>query len=90
MTSQTASSALALGTATSLKAPSPERGLLGPKWSEHDTFTVEEFGQIFGLSRTAAYAAVNNDDKPIGVIKIGRRIIIPRAAIERLLAGVAA
>ena len=31
---------------------------LAPKWRDHSTFSVEEFAQIAGLSRTAAYAAV--------------------------------
>jgi Helix-turn-helix domain len=57
-------------------------GLL-PKWDNHQTFTVEEFGEMFGLSRTAAYAAAKNGSVP--VIRIGRRLVISRASIERLL-----
>jgi excisionase family DNA binding protein len=53
------------------------------KWSGHATFTVEEVGEIFRLSRASAYAAVANGT--IGSVRIGRRLMVPRAVIERLL-----
>jgi len=62
-------------------------GVLGPKWFDHDVFTVEEAGEILGLSRPSAYEAVSRGDIPS--IKIGRRKIVPRAALERMLAGAA-
>jgi excisionase family DNA binding protein len=57
---------------------------LDPKWDGYSTFTVEEFAKIFRLSRAASYAAVANGD--VKSIRIGRRVIIPRLVIERLLA----
>jgi hypothetical protein len=61
-------------------------GVLGPKWDGHDTFTVEEAGcEIPGLSRSSAFAAANNGTLP--VIRFGRRLIVPRRALERLLSG---
>jgi excisionase family DNA binding protein len=57
---------------------------LPAKWNDRATFSVEEFAEIFGLSRTSAYVATNNGT--VGTVRIGRRLIIPRAAIERLLA----
>jgi hypothetical protein len=57
---------------------------LAPKWDGYSTFTVDEFREIFRLSRAASYAAVANGS--VGSVRIGRRVIIPRGVIERLLA----
>ncbi len=46
---------------------------------------VETAGSIFGLSRTQAYAAVKKGVFPVGVIRIGRRYLVPTAPILRLL-----
>jgi excisionase family DNA binding protein len=58
---------------------------LAEKWRGHSTFSVEEFAEIFGLSRTAAYAAIAKGF--VSSVRIGRRIMIPRLTIERLLGG---
>lgn len=42
-----------------------------------------ETGRILGLSRPSTYAAAKRGDIP--TIKIGARILVPRAALERLL-----
>ena len=48
--------------------------------------TVEEAGcEILGLSKCSAYAAVNSGELP--AIRIGRRWIVPRHALERILSG---
>jgi excisionase family DNA binding protein len=47
--------------------------------------TVVEAGKALDLSRNAAYEAVRRGDIPH--IKIGRRLLVPRAALERLLSG---
>src|SRR5947208_3086068 len=60
--------------------------ILGERWDGRDTFTVEEAGcAILRLSRAAAYAAAETGKLP--VIRIGRRLLVPRHALERLLAG---
>jgi hypothetical protein len=59
------------------------RGGLGPQWDHHDAFTVEETGKILGLSRGSAFAAAKRGDIP--TIRIGKRLIVPRHALERLL-----
>jgi excisionase family DNA binding protein len=56
---------------------------LAPKWDDRDAFSVEEVGEILGISRGSAYAAAKAGFLP--VIRIGHRCIIPRAALERLL-----
>lgn len=47
------------------------------------THTVEEAAQMLGISRGAAYEAAANGDIP--TIRIGRRILVPRRAFERML-----
>jgi len=49
------------------------------------TFTVEEAAKRLGLSRGLMYEAVRMGQVPS--IRIGRRILIPRAALERMLQG---
>jgi Helix-turn-helix domain len=46
-----------------------------------------EAGKILGVSRASAYAAATRGDLP--VIWIGRRAIVPRRALERLLGATA-
>jgi excisionase family DNA binding protein len=47
--------------------------------------TVDEVAELLRLSRNAAYEAVAR--KEIPSVRIGRRILIPRAGVEALLAG---
>lgn len=47
------------------------------------TISVERAGQLLGMSRPSAYAAVQRGDIPS--IKIGRRLIIPTAKILAML-----
>jgi excisionase family DNA binding protein len=55
-----------------------------PAKLERATYSVEEAAKVLGLSRWAAYEAVKN--KEIPTIRIGRRLLIPRAGLDRLLA----
>ena len=45
--------------------------------------TVEEAGRWLGIGRSAAYEAVHRGDLP--VIRIGKRIVVPIAALEEKL-----
>jgi excisionase family DNA binding protein len=58
-------------------------GVLDSKWAGREAFTVEEVAGILGISRWAAYGGVKKGDIP--AVWIGRRCIIPRRALERLL-----
>jgi excisionase family DNA binding protein len=49
------------------------------------TMTVLELAKYVGLSKNSAYAAVKRGDFP--KIVICGRILIPRAALDRMLAG---
>lgn len=48
-----------------------------------ETITVEEAARILGISRNTAYAHVKNSFIPS--VRLGRRIVIPRAAFDRFL-----
>ena len=51
------------------------------------TYTVAEAGELLGISRGSAYEAVKAGDIP--VLKIGGRLLVPRAALDRMLGRVA-
>lgn len=58
--------------------------VLDRRWDGRSTFTVEEAGcKILGLSKCSAYAAANSGELP--AIRVGRRWIVPRHALERML-----
>lgn len=52
------------------------------------TYTVQETAALLGISPPSAYEGVHSGVIPS--IKIGRRILVPRAALARLLEGAAA
>lgn len=51
---------------------------------ERATLTVKETAALFGIGRNAAYEAIKRGDIP--ALRIGRRILVPRAALGLLLA----
>ena len=48
------------------------------------TLTVQEAAKALGISRNSAYSGVLRGDIPH--VKVGKRILIPRKALEELLA----
>ena len=49
------------------------------------TYHIEEVAKLFGIGRNAAYEAAKRGDFP--TIKLGKRIVAPRMAIDRMLDG---
>jgi excisionase family DNA binding protein len=49
------------------------------------TWTVPEAARLLGISKDSAYEAVHRGELPVRVI--GRRVLVPRAALLRLLEG---
>jgi len=49
------------------------------------TLTVPEAARLLGISRALAYDAVRRGELPS--IRVGRRIVISRVALERILEG---
>jgi excisionase family DNA binding protein len=63
--------------------------VLDSRWDGRSTLSVEEAGcEVLGLSRAASYAAAKSGALP--VIRLGRRMVVPRHALERLLTSVSA
>ena len=52
---------------------------------QRKTYTVDQAAELLGIGRNTAYEAVRRGEIP--TIKIGRRLLVPRAALERMLAG---
>lgn len=50
---------------------------------EKQTYTVEEAAKILGIGRASAYEAVHRGDIPS--IRIGDRILVPKAALDWML-----
>ncbi len=50
---------------------------------ERLTVTVEEAAAVLGISRAFAYLLVARNELPS--LKLGRRVVIPRRALDRLL-----
>jgi excisionase family DNA binding protein len=53
--------------------------------ARRQTLTVEEAAQVLGIGRNSAYEAAWRGEIP--TIKIGRRLVVPRAALDRILTG---
>jgi excisionase family DNA binding protein len=47
------------------------------------TWTITEAAQLLGISRATAYEAAHRGELPVRLI--GRRVLVPRAALLRLL-----
>jgi excisionase family DNA binding protein len=52
---------------------------------DRETYTVEEAGALLGIGRSAAYQAVKSRELPS--VKIGKRLLVPKRVLERLLEG---
>lgn len=56
-----------------------------PSNTDCKTRTIEEAAKVLGIGRNQAYEAARRGDLP--TLRIGKRILVPVAALERLLAG---
>ena len=53
--------------------------------AERQTVTVEEAAKILGIGRSSAFDAIHRGELPY--LRIGKRIVVPVAALERMLLG---
>jgi excisionase family DNA binding protein len=53
--------------------------------TERLTYTVPEAAQLLGVSRGVAYEAARTGELP--VVRLGTRLLVPRARLEALLEG---
>ncbi len=54
---------------------------------EQATYTIEEFATILGVGRNATYEMIRTIQLPLPIIKLGSRIVVPRAAVRSLAGG---
>jgi excisionase family DNA binding protein len=55
---------------------------------ERLTYAVDEAGKLLGLSRNTAYTLAKTGQLP--TVRLGRRLLVPKAALERLLTNLTA
>jgi excisionase family DNA binding protein len=53
--------------------------------TECQTLKIEEAAKLLGISRNTAYDAAKSGQLP--TVKIGKRLLVPRAGLSRLLDG---
>jgi excisionase family DNA binding protein len=51
----------------------------------NETASVGEVADRLAISRTLAYKLAREGRLPIPVIRLGRRVVVPRRALDRLL-----
>lgn len=50
------------------------------------TYSIEEYGEIYGISRTRAYRLAREDGLTVPVIRLGRRMLVSQEAVKADLA----
>ena len=50
---------------------------------EAAVYTIEEAARLLGIGRSSAYAAARRGEIP--TVRIGKRLLVPKVAFERLL-----
>lgn len=53
---------------------------------ERGTYSIEEVAVRLGIDRGTAYRLASTDRLPVPVIRLGKRLVIGRAALDRVLA----
>jgi excisionase family DNA binding protein len=53
--------------------------------TERRTLTIPEVAIVLGLARSTAYELAASDRLPVPTIRAGRRLLVSRAALERVL-----
>lgn len=53
--------------------------------TERGTLSIEQAASRLGIGRGAAYAAARENRLPVPVIRIGRRMLVSRSAVEAVL-----
>ena len=59
---------------------------MGTNEADRSTLTVEEAAARLGISRTLAYELARTGRLPVPVLRLGRRVLVSRLALERVLA----
>jgi hypothetical protein len=51
------------------------------------TYSVDEVARLLGLSRNRAFVAARENRLPVPVFRVGKRMFVVRAVLDRFLAG---
>ena len=57
----------------------------GVRWPPKDNINVGEVAERLAISRSLAYKLAREGRLPVPVIRLGRRVVVPRRALDRLL-----
>ena len=49
------------------------------------TLNIETVARMLGINRSTAYELAARDDLPVPVIRLGRRMVVSKRALERVL-----
>lgn len=49
------------------------------------TLNIADVGKMLGISRPVAYELARRDELPVPVIRLGRRMVVSRQALEDVL-----
>jgi excisionase family DNA binding protein len=80
MTSRNSQAAKKVKTGPEISPPEPNR----PESMECRTLKVEQAAKILGISRAIAYRYANDGTLP--TIRIGNRLLVPKAVIDKIFA----
>ena len=58
--------------------------------AQTQTYTIEQVAERLGIARGMAYRAARENTLPVPVIRVGRRLLVSKAALDALLAATAA
>ncbi len=58
-----------------------------PGHLNRETASITEVADRLGIARSTAYELAASGRLPVPVIRLGRRMVVPRVALDRLLAG---
>jgi predicted DNA-binding transcriptional regulator AlpA len=50
-----------------------------------ETLNIETAGKMLGVSRAVAYELARRDQLPVPVIRLGRRMVVSKRALEEVL-----
>jgi excisionase family DNA binding protein len=52
---------------------------------QRKTYSIEEVAEQLGLSRNSAYVAARANALPVPTIRVGRRMFVSKAALDKFL-----
>ncbi len=55
--------------------------------NERATMNVPELATVLGVSRGKAYELASSDSLPVRVIRLGKRMVVSRAEVHKLIHG---